>query len=180
MAKITKISCPGCGGSLKAPEDREKFFCLYCGNLVLIEEENKKKIEITKIEKKEKPAIDCEVCGGTIFSQEESKFKCKKCGKIVCKECYDIKENRCKDCWRIDYSKAKKLLKWTWVTIGVIVGLGLIGLILYSTISPREELSHFGEILGFGSYITFLLLVLFWLPWTIWNMKRVRRVFFKK
>jgi DNA-directed RNA polymerase subunit RPC12/RpoP len=175
LAKITRISCPGCSSSLDIPKDgREYFFCTYCGNRVLVEDETRKKIEITKVEKRDVPQIDCGVCGGTIFSQEQSKFKCKRCGKIACKNCYDFTLNFCKDCWKeLNYNKLRKFLR---ISIVCFFTLTLIGFISIYLNSKQVEWASVVFALSFLVGI----LVFFWMLVNLYRFSIFKKTYFLK
>ena len=175
MAKITRIACPGCSSPLDIPKDgRGYFFCTYCGNKVLVEDETKKKIEITKVEKKDVPQIDCGVCGGTIFSQEQSKFKCKRCGKIACKNCYNLTLNICKDCWKeLSYNKLRKYLKVSFFSLIASVLIGIISILLDSKDSEWASMVFaFSFLVG--------ILAFFWMLVNLYRFSMFKKTYFLK
>jgi hypothetical protein len=175
LAKITRISCPGCNSPLVIPKDsREYLYCTYCGNKVLVEDETKKKIEITKVEKRDVPQIDCGVCGGTIFSQEQSKFKCKRCEKITCKNCYDFILNLCKDCWKeLNYSKLRKFLR---ISFFSFIAFSLIGLISIYLDSRQVEWASVVFALSFLVGI----LAFFWMLVNLYRFSTFKKTYFLK
>lgn len=108
--KLKKLACPGCGASIDYIEDKDFFFCTYCGSRVAADDEGNNLVKLKKqiIQKTEIPKTDCECCSGTIFLQREKKYKCLNCGKIVCEDCYNSFSNLCKICLNEKMAAEKK------------------------------------------------------------------------
>lgn len=45
---LISLKCPECGATLQVEEDRKECFCSYCGNRVIVQNENEKTININK------------------------------------------------------------------------------------------------------------------------------------
>lgn len=45
---LISLKCPECGATLHVEEDRKECFCSYCGNRVIVQNENEKTININK------------------------------------------------------------------------------------------------------------------------------------
>lgn len=45
---LISLKCPECGATLQVEEDRKECFCSYCGNRVIVQNDNEKTININK------------------------------------------------------------------------------------------------------------------------------------
>lgn len=45
---LISLKCPECGATLQVEENRKECFCSYCGNRVIVQNDNEKTVNINK------------------------------------------------------------------------------------------------------------------------------------
>lgn len=88
--------CPECGFSFIGKTSSVVGDKNVIGGDVIGNQENYHVAGNMTILKSEDTTVKCDICNKTI--EKKNTYLCGKCGKIVCPDCYDIKNKCCNDC----------------------------------------------------------------------------------